>query len=171
MTSRRTRVLLLAVGLLLVVAGCSSTGGDAETPDVTSAEATDASSTTAPPATQQTTATEQATTTLARQVEPLLTGANPLIQITPTEGVGLRPMLSWEAIEGAGSYFLVVKDDAGSPYWAWDGAETSVPLGGALFPEDIGNGPTIAQGYTWSVSAYAADGTILAISGDRSLSP
>lgn len=129
------------------------------------------SSTTAPAATQQTTATEQATTTLAPQAESLLTGANAVIQITPTEGVGFRPMLSWEAIEGAGSYFLVVKDDAGAPYWAWDGTETSIPLGGASFPDDIGNGPTIAPGYTWSVSAYAADGTILAISGDRSLSP
>ena len=171
MTSRRTRVLLLAVGLLLVVAACSSTDGDAETSDVTSAATTDVSSTTAPSATQETTPTEQATTTLAPQAESLLTGANPVIQITPTEGVGLRPMLSWEAIEDAGSYFLVVKDDAGAGYWAWEGSETSIPLGGAAFPDDIGNGPTIAAGYTWSVSAYAADGTILAISGDRSLSP
>ena len=171
MTTRRPRVLLLAVGVLLVVAACSSTDGDAETPDVTSAATTDVSSTTAPSATQETTATQQATTTLAPQAESLLTGANPVIQITPTEGVGLRPVLSWEAIEGAGSYFLVVKDDAGAAYWAWQGSETSVPLGGAEFPENYGNGPTIGPGYMWSVSAYATDGTILAISGDLPVSP
>ncbi|MFV1999856.1 MAG: hypothetical protein ACC654_05760 [Acidimicrobiia bacterium] len=59
----------------------------------------------------------------------------------------------------------------GAAYWAWEGSETSIPLGGAEFPEDFGNGPTIGSGYTWSVSAYAPDGTILAISGDRPISP
>ncbi len=118
-----------------------------------------------------TTTTATTTTSIAPQNEPLLVGADPVVRLTPTEGVGVRPTLGWEAVEGADSYFLVVKDEAGVPYWAWEGSESSIPLGGAEFPEDYGNGPTIGPGYTWSVSAYAADGTFLAISGDRPVSP
>jgi hypothetical protein len=94
-----------------------------------------------------------------------------VIQLTATEGVGLRPTLAWEPVDGAAAYFLVVKDASGEAYWAWDGSETSVPLGGAEFPADFGNGPTIGPGYSWSVSAYAVDGAFVAISGDRPVSP
>lgn len=168
MTRRHMRALILAVGVLLVAAACSTPDGAADTADV-AAEATTvaSSSTTVPSATQQ----APTTTSLAPQAEPLLAGANPVIQITPTEGVGLRPTLDWEAIEGADTYFLVVKDEAGTAYWAWEGSGTSIPLGGAEFPDGYGNGPTIGPGYVWSVSAYAGDGTILAISGDRTISP
>ncbi len=141
--------------------------GGTDTVAVTGDTAGNVSATATPSTSTQVTTT----TTLAPQAEPLLTGANPVIQITPIGGVGLRPTLDWEAIEGAGTYFLVVKDEEGAAYWAWEGSETSIPLGGAEFPQDYGNGPTIGPGYLWSVSAYAADGTILAISGDRPISP
>ncbi len=168
MITPRHRTLLLFVGVLLVATACSSSDGDAESAASTTAATVTTSSSTVQQATTTTTTT---TTSIAPQNEPLLVGAAPVIQLTPTEGVGVRPTLDWEAVEGADSYFLVVKDDAGVPYWAWDGSETSIPLGGAEFPEDYGNGPTIGPGYTWSVSAYAADGTFLAISGDRPVSP
>jgi len=164
--TRRHRTLLVAVGVLLLTTACSTGDGGAEPAPPTTATTATAQSSTVQKATTTTT-----TTSIAPQNEPLLVGADPVIQLTPTEGVGVRPNLDWEAVEGADSYFLVVKDDAGVPYWAWDGSETSVPLGGAAFPEDYGNGPTIGPGYTWSVSAYAADGTFLAISGDRPVSP
>jgi len=163
MPMRNHRIRALAVGILLVAAACST--GDRNTASVPS--------TTAVTATTSFTTVQQTTTTtsVAPQNGPLLVGADLVIQLTPTQGVGVRPILDWEAVEGAGSYFLVVKDDAGTPYWAWEGSETAVPLGGAAFPQDYGNGPTIGPGYTWSVSAYAADGTFLAISGDRPVSP
>ena len=163
----RHRTWFVAAVVLLVAAACSTGDGDAESaPSATAATAAASSSTG-----QQATTTTTTTTSVAPQNEPLLVGAAPVIQLTPTEGVGPRPTLDWEAVEGAGSYFLVVKDDAGEAYWAWEGSETSIPLGGAEFPEDYGNGPTIGPGYTWSVSAYTSDGTLLAISGDRPVSP
>jgi hypothetical protein len=172
MTGPRHRTLLLAAGVVLVATGCSAGPGDTEPVPSTSSTTTSTSA----PATQQAAATTATTTTatitsIAPQSEPLLVGAAPVIQITPTEAVGVRPTLGWEAVEGADSYFVVVKDDTGTAYWAWDGSEISIPLGGAEFPENYGNGPTIGPGYTWSVSAYSADGTFLAISGDRPLSP
>jgi len=165
MTTPRHRTLLLATGVLFAATACSTGAGDAEpAPSQTSATTTTSTSTST---------TQQATTTssVAPQNEPLLTGADPVIQLTPTEGVGLRPTFDWESVDGAGSYFLVVKDEASASYWAWEGSETSIPLGGAEFPEDQGNGPTIGPDFTWSVSAYDVDGTFLAISGDRPISP
>lgn len=165
MTARRNRILLFAFGVLILATACSTDDGDAESAASTTAAMAATSSTTVQQATTTT------TTSVALQNQPLLVGADPVIQLTPTEGVGVRPTFDWEAVEGAGSYFLVVKDDAGAAYWTWDGSETSIPLGGAEFPDDFGNGPTIGPGYKWSVSAYATDGTFLAISGDRPISP
>jgi len=165
MTTPRHRTLLVIVGVLLVATACSSGDEDAEAASSTTAVTAAVSSSTVQQATTTT------TTSVASQNEPLLVGADPVIQLTPAEGVGVRPTLDWAAVDGAGSYFLVVKDEEGAAYWAWQGSETSIPLGGAEFPEDYGNGPTIGPGYTWSVSAYAADGTFLAISGDRPVSP
>jgi len=164
----RTPTLVLAV--ILIASACSTAdqATDAGAPATTESATTTASSATAP---STTTAQQTTTTAAAPDVEPLLAGATPVLQGTPTEGVGLRPTLSWEAVDGADTYFLVVKDDTGLAYWSWLGTESSVPLGGAAFPEDIGNGPTIGPGYTWSVSAYAPDGTLLAISGDRPIAP
>jgi hypothetical protein len=151
--------------MLLIVAACTSVGEGVVVEPTT---------TTSQPTAEQSTA-EQSTTTIVAppdpQSDPLLVGAEAVIPITPTEGVGSRPTLEWEPVDGAASYFLVVKDDSGAAYWAWSGSETSIPLGGADFPEDFGNGPTIGPGYTWSVSAYDGDGTFLAISGDHPVSP
>jgi len=174
MTTSRHRTLVVLAGVLLVGGACSTGDGAAEpTPVTTSATApTSSSATTASSsATTTTPATTTPASTASPQNEPLLVGAEPVIQLTATEGVGIRPTLAWESVDGAASYFLVVKDESEVAYWAWDGSETSVPLGGAEFPADFGNGPSIGPGYTWSVSAYAGDGTFLAISGDRPVSP
>jgi len=155
----RTRRVAL-IGIILIATACSNGAADVASESTTT--------------TSQPTAEQSPTTTVSSadaQDEPLLVGADPVIQITPTEGGGPRPILAWEGADGASSYFVVVKDDEGAAYWAWEGSETSIPLGGAEFPQDHGNGPTIGPGYTWSVSAYAGDGTFLAISGDRPISP
>lgn len=163
MTPQTHRILLVAVGVLFIVAACSSSVEDVRSEPTTTS--------TPQPATEQSTTTTNTVTSVAPQSEPLLIGADPAIQVTPTEGEGSRPMFEWETVDGAALYFLVVKDDAGVAYWAWSGSETSIPLGGAEFPENHGNGPTIGPGFTWSVSAYATDGTFLAISGERLISP
>jgi len=179
--TRSRHTLVLAAGVFLVTACATSEGGAGSAPATTSATTTTSTSapqqvttTTSATTATSTSAPQQATSTttsVAPQNEPLLVGADPVIQLTPKEGAGLRPTLDWEGVEGAGSYFLVVKDDVGAAYWAWEGSETSIPLGGAEFPQDHGNGPTIGPGFTWSVSAYDVDGTFLAISGDRPVSP
>ena len=163
--SRCSPLVLTAV--FLVAGACSTGDGDAGSTPVT----TSTTAATSTIAATSTTAVQEATSPVTSQNEPLLVGAEPVIQLTASEGVGRRPTLAWDPVDGAASYFLVVKDASGAAYWAWDGSETSVPLGGAEFPADFGNGPIIGPGFTWSVSAYAADGTFVAISGDRPVSP
>jgi hypothetical protein len=105
---------------------------------------------------------------------PLLAapGLGSIKLLTALEGGGARPLLAWEAVPGADRYQLLVFDEAGQSYWAWEGGQTQVYMGGAVTqpPEDT-SGPSIAEGYTWAVVAYDTAGNILASSGSRPISP
>lgn len=91
---------------------------------------------------------------------------------TVTSGAGEKPLFGWDAVAGADRYQLIVFDEAGEPYWAWEGAVTQIYLGGTdAQPSADSNGPTIAAGYSWAVVAYGADGKVLASSEKRSISP
>jgi hypothetical protein len=70
-------------------------------------------------------------------------------------------------VDGAASYRLsVLGPDA--PRWGWLGTDTTVRYGGV--PEGT-DGPSLVAGSWWSVAALAGDGSIIAISDLRSVSP
>jgi hypothetical protein len=75
-------------------------------------------------------------------------------------------------VPGADRYQLLVFDEAGQSYWAWEGSKTQVYMGGTeAQPAADASGPSVAAGYTWAVVAYDAAGNILASSGARPISP
>lgn len=89
---------------------------------------------------------------------------------TPVTGGGPRPVLSWEPVDGAAVYAVVVHDVDGAPYWGWELEDTSVRLGLEERP-DSAPGPRVAEGMTWSVVAYDADWLPLAASERRPIAP
>lgn len=90
----------------------------------------------------------------------------------PTEGAGEVPTFEWKAAQGAASYRLVVLDPDGGPTWAWEGAETTVNLGGLPGERPTGEGgPVIVAGSSWSVAALDPDGHVVAVSVSRPVSP
>lgn len=104
---------------------------------------------------------------------PIDAGLPALTLIAPeTTGAGEVPGFEWEGVDGAVRYRLVVLDGNGEPLWSWNGAETKVNLGGlpGERPEGV-SGPVITAGSTWSVVAFDADGTALAVSNLRPVSP
>ena len=92
-------------------------------------------------------------------------------QLTDTDGGGARPLLAWEPVVGAATYYVVVYTEARAPYWAAVTTEPEVYVGGPVQIPDDRDGPRVAALYTWVVYADDADGTPLASSPLRSLSP
>ena len=108
------------------------------------------------------------------QGEPFLNvpGIGQVILLTDVQGGGEFPLFAWEPVSGAERYQLVVFDEAGEPYWAWEGAQTQVYMGGAESqPPADSSGPVISAGYTWAVVSYDASGQVLASSELRPISP
>ena len=92
--------------------------------------------------------------------------------LTDLKGAGEKPLLKWEAVTGASRYQLIVFDEAGEPYWAWEGTATQIYLGGTdTQPPADSSGPSIEAGYMWAVVAYGSDGKVLAASETKSISP
>ncbi len=90
----------------------------------------------------------------------------------PSEGAGEVPSFDWEAVPGTSTYRVVVLDADGGPIWAWEGAETTVNLGGLPGERPIGEpGPVIRPGSSWSVVALDAEGHVVAVSPARPVSP
>jgi len=84
---------------------------------------------------------------------------------------GVGPTFEWAPVEQAASYRLSVLGPDG-PIWVWEGSETSVPL--ALRPDPRpASAPAleIVAGSSWSVAALGATGDLIAISGNRPVSP
>jgi len=91
---------------------------------------------------------------------------------TEVQGVGDKPLFSWESISGAERYQLVVFDENGEPYWAWEGTQSQVYMGGSESqPPADSSGPSVAADYHWAVVAYDANGQALASSELRPVSP
>jgi hypothetical protein len=90
----------------------------------------------------------------------------------PTDGAGEVPTFSWETVAGAATYRLVVLDRDRGPIWAWEGAETSVNLGGLPDERPAGEpGPVVGPGSSWSVTALDDQGHVVAVSPSRPVSP
>lgn len=157
-----TRRIALALVLMLTTAAC----GDDDTTATTAPGGT-----TIPGATSSTTSGDAATTTSTTiAADPFLPGLGlePIAQTTPTSGNEPRPLLAWEALDGAATYTVVVFDADGNPWWSWQGDATEVYLGGFQTDAEIG-GPVAGAGVTWVVYAYDADGRTAGASPLRAL--
>ena len=156
----RITALLLLVGVL---AGC---GDDAATPTTTTVRGTAATTTTAPTGTDTTTPGE------VDQVDlPGRLGLPEITLLTPTSGGGTRPILEWEAVEGAIGYEVALNGPGGGIYWAGWATGTSIPVGGEPLVDPAYSGPSVSEGMTWSVAAYDADGYLVAVSAMRPIAP
>ena len=108
------------------------------------------------------------------QGEPFLSvpGVGDIKLLTDVNGAGEKPLFKWEAVTGAARYHLILYDEAGEPYWAWEGTSTQIYIGGVTFePAADSSGPSIEAGYSWAVVAYDADGNALAASNIKPISP
>lgn len=144
---RRMHNLMFLIGVFLVTTACTQAS---ETPVIT------------------------ATTTTHSQSKPFISasGISTIELLTDTQGVGTKPLLEWKALSGAVRYELIVYDDLGAPYWAWDGAQTEVYLGGGnTQPPADSAGPSVGAGYSWSVVAFNGNDKVIAASEVRSISP
>ena len=118
--------------MLAVLVGCGGGGNDGDEQvesTATSAATASVVDTTGPVDTAATTEpTEPATTAVATTSPPTTTVAEGLIPDTATiallthgAGLGARPLLRWEAADGAVSYVVSVNAPNGGPLWAWKG--------------------------------------------------
>lgn len=153
--------ILLVTGLFLIACGVSS-GGNANPPSI--APTTQGNQPVDTPAVAQS----------ELSVEPFLAapGLTTVKLLTDIEAVGGKPLFQWEAIPAADRYQLIVFDEAGDPYWAWEGTQAQIYMGGTQSqPPADSLGPSIGSGYTWAVVAYGSDGRLLAASEVRKISP
>ncbi len=91
--------------------------------------------------------------------------------VTAASGGGERPLLEWNAVEGADEYHVVALAAFGGPYWAWVGQATSVVFGGGDAGSDPGQLATVFEPLTWTVAAFDPDGNLLALSAPSPLAP
>ena len=170
--------MLIAAALCVIAAGCSSDDdglATVTTPTTDAPTAGDAPAATTEPAPTQPAPTEPAPTDApAPTPAPSLTpsvdlrtlladrGVAELTLVATAEG-GPNPTLAWESIDGAATYWLVVLDGAGAPYWAWTGSDTTVRFGGGVRTEP-NQTAALHEAMTWTVAAVSADGRIIAFS-------
>lgn len=171
------RRVLVSLGLTVALLGCGGSGESSDTstvatttidsditepgvtePDVTEPDVTEPPATD-PPATEPP-ATEPPVTSPLADV-----GTMTITDITP----GDRPRFTWEPVDDAVEYSLVVASEVEGVIWAWRGTTTSIDLGAGLI--DGNEGPRLAPGSTIDLFALAPDGTILAASGPVPLEP
>lgn len=144
----RLRSLTTALGVLiatLILSGCTAAVGEvAGIPDV------------------QTSITRPAS--LAQLAEVQLTSPG-------SQHAGASPVFRWNTVDGAHLYRLTLITEDG-PLWAWEGAETSVRLGG--YTAEPVRGATalrLTEPGWWSVAALDDAGELLAISALFAVSP
>jgi len=97
-------------------------------------------------------------------------GSRSTSHATAHTGVGVRPELAWEPVQGAQRYSLTLhREDEAAAYWAWSGTETTVRVGPT---EDLSvGGAHVEPGMTWWVVAFDETGTVVAQSGERPIAP
>jgi hypothetical protein len=161
-------VLVLACGLVVVACGGpdEATGTSAPTtvrPAVTETTAG------AVPTTHMTTTTEGGSLSSSlRDVRADIGIAS--IALRPADEGGPHPTLEWESVEGAATYWLVLRDGSGHVYWAWTGADTRVRVGGGDHSE-LNQTAALYEPMTWMVGAVDGMGSLLASSDVATVSP
>lgn len=176
-----TRTLLLAgAGPLAVVALAACSGDDdaepTAAPIVTDAAGTTtpvatAVATTATPTTATTTSPPTTEATTTTQPEGVISGLSTLELLTAGSGLGERPLLQWEAVDGAAAYIVTVNHPDGPPLWAWEGPATEVPYGGGPADDPDTTGARLDQPARWFVAAIDAEGRLLAVSDRVDIAP
>ncbi len=85
--------------------------------------------------------------------------------------VGGSPVFAWDPVDGAETYSLAVADASG-PIWGWQGDATEVRFGGYDREPAAGVGAQrLRSAAWWSVVALADDGSVVAVSRQRAVSP
>jgi len=164
---KRIRTTFVFGLLLLAGLSCSVSSGGNETSPTTGAPPVSGEQVQSP-----TEAVTQAPVEI--QGEPYISspGIESIHLLTDIQGVGEKPLFSWEAVSGADRYQLVLFDENEEPYWAWEGGQTRIYMGGSEEqPPADSSGPSIAADYHWAVVAYDAGGQVLASSEVRPISP
>jgi hypothetical protein len=131
MTTMRTSALVFS--LFLALTACSDDSVSTTAPETTSGATTttgaDAGTTTTGP--QATSTTAPATTAPEGAGQPLFEGLDAAVTlVTATSGGGGRPLLEWQAVDGADLYVVFLYAPSGEVYWVWSGAATAVHVGG-----------------------------------------
>jgi hypothetical protein len=166
--------------VLLVLAACSGGGNDAGKAAPTAAP----SATSAPPVTTDAAPGSGGSATTASTVAPagtdattttaapgVLPGLAPLTLLTAGEGLGIRPILQWNAVDGAAQYVVVVNTPEGGPYWTWQGADTQVAFGGGPIDDQDTIGARLISPKRWFVVALDEAGSPIAASDSVALGP
>lgn len=164
----RTPLLSLAaaVAVIALAAGCSADGDDGPDPgsDAAQAEAAAGDDGTDPDGDDG----------AVEETEPRLDLDVPRMTLrTPAKGVGPRPELAWEPVDGAARYTVTVYTADDEPLWGATTEEASIVLGGFAEPpsDDARVGPALADGMRWEVLARDGQGGVVAQSGLRPISP
>jgi hypothetical protein len=159
------------MALALALAACSGSDGsnadqDPGTVSVTTATTTAVSTTTSEPPPTSATGDDPAVAPSLIEMSDDLGIA--VVAVEPTTETGSHPLMSWQPVDGATSYWLVVRDAGERPYWAWTGNDTSVRVGGGDNP-DTNQTAVVHDAMTWSVAAFDGQGRLIAISPWTSL--
>lgn len=166
-------MLMLAFGLLVAACGGSDEPAGTTASTTVAAEAgTTASSGATTLATSTTkessSSTEGGSSSSLRDLRDSLDVESIVLQ--PAAEGGPHPTLGWDPVDGAATYWLVLRDSSGRVYWAWTGAETSVRVGGGDSPE-LNQTAALHEPMTWAVAAIDGSGTLIAFSDTATVSP
>lgn len=164
--ARSTGRIAVAICLTLALAACSGST------DPDSAQDTGPTTTGSEDSTQETTTTSvSAETSIPPSLRDLRgdLGVGVVI-LDPSTETGSHPTLSWQPIEGAASYWLVLRDADDRPFWAWTGTGTTIRVGGGDSP-DTNQTAALHEEMTWSVAAFDGEGNLVALSDPASVAP
>lgn len=160
----RSRIPIIVIAAVTTVMLAACGGDDASDDTTTMVLAGDTTTTVASDGSTSVTTTSAFT-------EPVISGAEPIEQLSATSGGGARPLLEWAPVAGAATYIVIVYTAGGEPYWSAITTEPQVFIGGPLQIPEGRDGPIVDDGYTWAVYADDAEGTLLAASALRDISP
>lgn len=93
-----------------------------------------------------------------------------VIDVATGSSAGPHPVLSWQAVPSASSYWLVVQDSNGNPYWAWTGSDTEVRFGGGD-TDALNQTAVLYEPMSWRIVALAVDGRVVAFSEYAAIEP
>jgi hypothetical protein len=172
------RLLVGVLAAAMVAASCGGGDDTAETAAESTAESPPSSVEeqrvdTTPPEPTESAAPESTVPPETAPAEPILAvpDADVITQTTATSGGGTRPLLSWEPVDGAASYLVIVFTAEEAPYWSTITDQPETYVGGAAAIPDGVDGPEVADGYSWAVYADDETGAPIASSPIRPIAP